>query len=106
MSLTDKQIDEEFKKGNVVPYWDKKIHEELVGFEIVGARYMKDVECPENWAKAPMLLLRKPGSAVTYHIIAQMDDEGNDAGAFGFGCFDPKIDEKIYEEQRHIFPII
>ena len=100
------EIQKEWDKGNVVPYWDKQIHEELVGFEIIGARYMKDVEVPEGWSKAPMILLRKPKSKTTYFIMARMDDEGNDAGAFGFGCFDEKIDTKIYEEQRHIFPVI
>ena len=101
------EIQKEWDKGNVVPYWDNKLHEELVGFEIVGARYMKDVEQPDHWwSKAPMILLRKPKSKTTYFIMARMDDEGNDAGAFGFGCFDEEIDAKIYEEQRHIFPVI
>ena len=95
------EIQKEWDKGNVVPFWDKKIHEELIGFEIVGARYMKDVEVPEGWSKAPMILLRKPKSKTTYFIMARMDDEGNDAGVFAYGCYDPEV-----EVESDVFPVI
>ena len=96
------EIQKEWDKGNVVPYWDNKIYEELVGFEIVGARYMKDVEKPAHWdLKAPMILLRKPKSKTTYFIMAQMDDEGNNAGVFAYGCYDPEVEVEI-----DVFPVI
>tara|TARA_R100000808_G_C2045487_1_gene83235 strand:- start:240 stop:551 length:312 start_codon:yes stop_codon:yes gene_type:complete len=103
MSLTDKQIDAEFKKGNVVPYWDKKIHEELVGFTIIGARYLTDEEKEEmNWySKAPILELRKPKSKHKYYLMAQNDDIGNDAGAFAYGCYDSTV-----EVENDVFPVI
>ena len=103
MIFSDKQIDEEFKKGNVVPYWDKQIHEELVGFTIIGARYLAEEEKEGlGWhSKAPILELRKPGSKHKYYLMAQMDDEGNDAGAFAYGCYDPEV-----EVSNDVFPVI
>jgi len=101
--IADKKIDEEFKKGNVDPYWNKQIHEELVGFGIVGARYLTDEEMEGlGWySKAPILELRKPGSKQKYYLMAQQDDAGNDAGVFAYGCFDPEV-----KVRNDVFPVI
>ena len=90
--------------GKLTKHWTKVAKDILLGRTITKVGYLTSKECDKDFGlyKRPVTFTLDDGKV----IIAQMDDEGNDAGAFGFGCFDPKIDEKIYEEQRHIFPII
>ena len=75
----------------------------LIGFEIVGARYLTDEEMNGlGWySKAPIIELRKPKSKQKYYLMAQQDDEGNGAGVFAYGCYDPEVEIK-----NNVFPVI
>ena len=86
-------------------YWEKELMLSLVGATINEVRYMTDREAKEfGWySKAPMLILGKPNDPDTYYIFPQMDDEGNNAGALAYGCFNPKVHAKVKEE---LFPVI
>jgi hypothetical protein len=97
------EIQKEWDKGNVVPYWENQMLEELVGSTIVGARYLGDKEMKAmGWySKAPVIELRKPKSKHKYYLMAQQDDEGNDAGVFAYGCYDPEVEIK-----NNVFPVI
>ena len=102
-NLADKKIAEEFDKGNVRPYWTQQLQIALVGATITNVRYTTDAEQKMmGWDnKGAVLVLKKKGEPDPYYIFPQMDDEGNDAGALAYGCFNPKV--KVKED---LFPVI
>ena len=59
--------------------WTSHARKQLVGKKIVGVFYMpEDVTEEIGWYKRPLMLKLDDGS----FLYPQMDDEGNDGGAF------------------------
>ena len=88
---------------NIIKKWEVKLHQALVGATIVEARYTTEAEQEAmGWyEKGAILILKKKGDPDPYYIFPHADDEGNNAGALAFGCFNPNIEVK-----EDLFPVI
>ena len=86
---------------DVIPYWTRQLHKALVGALITDVRYTTDEEQKMmGWySKGAVIILSKPNDPDPYYIFPQMDDEGNDAGALAYGCFNPdtKVKEDLFQ---------
>ena len=75
-------------KGFRELYWNEYAESKLLGYKIVQARYLTEIE-NENigWNSRPVALLLKKGKK-EFWAVPQSDDEGNDGGALAIGSND------------------